>query len=892
MYYSTPKLLYIELTNFARLYAGMGLTHVEIDFTQFDNRLFILVGNNGTGKTSLMSCFHPFAYNNGSAANSDLILENKDGSKIVQYGYLNHIYYIEHIYTRKKDGSLSVKSYIKEDEKELNETGLVSTFKEIVEKKLGVHENFLTLLLLADSIKGFVDYTSGERKKYAASIFQRLQIFAKYNKNASAYVRDLKVIMNENGRKLELFRGTDEDSLQQEYVSWSKEVERIDKELAGLQNEFGGLNERISASQSIISDYDSKVQRLTDLLSDIDRIKRKIQTIDDEVVLQNLIKSKQEELTKVQVRISSLDATIKGDIDMQDMKTQSLKESQETLNRMKNHLDFEELTEYKASLERQIAQLDLNGIERPKYKQTDLIKAQVYLEELKGLSVDLITNLNNPEVVVPEVLDKITKDPKIIDKLGYHYEALKEQYNTISATNKNRSLLDVFSSLAEKEPDCNTADCFYRQFYHSVMTALTSSESETDKLLERKKSELSLAEDMAKASRIIKKLYKYLYDADILKTIPITIFNPKTFISEFMETREIYNRDALSTLIDLVERFETYDKLSDDLKTVNQRLSMVGDTKEMYMSLEYKIGELTKEIKVIDSRLTTERENFSFNKSEESRLTKEIDDLQNQLIAVIELSTARLEVNVVKEEIAKMDGQMNDIKLNQAKMEQLNDQILRLRRQQADARNSADDAKHRHDTLVELMDARADLLTKYKEAEMIQEATSPTKGIPVAFLSDYVKGPLLHEVNRLLNPVYHGRMRILIEDTVIDDKEFTIPYMIGDTIVYDISSASDGQRAILSLAFSLAFSKLIKKTNNWFYCIFLLDEKDAKLDMHSRAEFVSMITNFMDDIGADQLFLISHNAMFDGYPVNVLMTSDSNISNMPDAQVLRVYEKR
>ena len=121
---------------------------------------------------------------------------------------------------------------------------------------------------------------------------------------------------------------------------------------------------------------------------------------------------------------------------------------------------------------------------------------------------------------------------------------------------------------------------------------------------------------------------------------------------------------------------------------------------------------------------------------------------------------------------------------------------------------------------------------------------------------------------------------------IIDDKEFKIPYKRRNTIVEDISNASDGERAILTITFSLVLIQLSLDKYN----IMLLDEIDTSLDYNTRGKFLDLIERYMTIIGAKQLFLISHNNMFDTYPINVIMTSEQNISNMKMANVIKLYE--
>ena len=141
-------------------------------------------------------------------------------------------------------------------------------------------------------------------------------------------------------------------------------------------------------------------------------------------------------------------------------------------------------------------------------------------------------------------------------------------------------------------------------------------------------------------------------------------------------------------------------------------------------------------------------------------------------------------------------------------------------------------------------------------------------------------------VNELLELVYGKDLYIDREHVQIDETDFIIPYRRRGVLVSDISHASDGERAVMSLAFSLSLARITSKTYN----ILLLDEMDTSLDAYSRGKYIDMIAAYMKLIHARQVFLISHNSMFDNYPVNVLMTSEMNVSNVAKRNIVKLYE--
>ena len=74
------------------------------------------------------------------------------------------------------------------------------------------------------------------------------------------------------------------------------------------------------------------------------------------------------------------------------------------------------------------------------------------------------------------------------------------------------------------------------------------------------------------------------------------------------------------------------------------------------------------------------------------------------------------------------------------------------------------------------------------------------------------------------------------------------------------------------------------------YTIVLLDEIDTTLDATSRGKFLDLLEHFMGIIKSEQIFIISHNNMFDAYPVTVFLTSPSNDSfNYTRAKVVELF---
>jgi hypothetical protein len=52
--------------------------------------------------------------------------------------------------------------------------------------------------------------------------------------------------------------------------------------------------------------------------------------------------------------------------------------------------------------------------------------------------------------------------------------------------------------------------------------------------------------------------------------------------------------------------------------------------------------------------------------------------------------------------------------------------------------------------------------------------------------------------------------------------------------------------------------------------------------------FLNILEKQLEAINAEQVFMITHNNMFDNYPVDVIMTSEEEVDNYKNMNVLYV----
>ena len=88
----------------------------------------------------------------------------------------------------------------------------------------------------------------------------------------------------------------------------------------------------------------------------------------------------------------------------------------------------------------------------------------------------------------------------------------------------------------------------------------------------------------------------------------------------------------------------------------------------------------------------------------------------------------------------------------------------------------------------------------------------------------------------------------------------------------DVKYTSQGELSFISIALSFALSSIVLARYN----IMLMDEIDGPLDTENREKFIRILEKQIEKIDSEQSFLITHNAMFSSYPVDIVDLSFSN----------------
>ena len=160
--------------------------------------------------------------------------------------------------------------------------------------------------------------------------------------------------------------------------------------------------------------------------------------------------------------------------------------------------------------------------------------------------------------------------------------------------------------------------------------------------------------------------------------------------------------------------------------------------------------------------------------------------------------------------------------------------------------------------LTEDYDANKEMYDDYTQLEY---ALSNRTGIPLCYIDVYLRDT--REIaNELLDIVYDGE--IYLEKFELKEDDFRFPYVKNGILIDDVSSSSQGEQSFFNMAISSALR--VQRLSD--YNIALFDEVDGPFDDSNRQKFIPVLERQLELGNIKQAFLITHNQMFQKYPVD------------------------
>ena len=849
------KILYIKLKNFSNITTCMNCNTLEIDFSKSKNKIILLEGPNGTGKTSILSTLHPFATNGNMDVRSSIspIVEKAEGYKEIHIQDDNNIYIIKHFYTPSKD-SHTIKSYISKNDIELNENGNVTSFKSIINEELDLEMDFLKLIRLGANVTNFIDMKTTERKTFMGKLLDAIDIFLKYYKKVTKDLSEMKSVISHISDKLNKINVSSLDEIDNIIISLMKKIDISNVELEKMKSQESILQFRLSQLPA----YTEIVSNLKEFKVKNDKLKKKFD-MDNVSITQNDIDKMKESLVVMSGKLNV--SSEKYKIYMED-----LNKSLSNLHDLEIQLEKEEANEYIISLNEIIIDLrkyinenddrfknynvnytaeDVENVINSLYSAQNILDATYEFgkEPIEKVIKQMKKNRSVPEFI-SDKLSKIEDNRlqinanyvlnKLMKKMKLVYPACKENVKC-GVYQAWREIINITENNSDKNNDVHDEE-FYNYMsmsYNNIKNAikeLNKAKESFDKMPNIIKSMLKLDNVYNNISNL-NKIYdiNVLYDVlSIAKEYQIYIDKKKLLIDK---EHELYileqnsNKDNLIKNINLLK--SNIDDRNNELKTLSENISNLKNDIEEY-SIKLKEMESLKEL--MDN--ATEIENKL---NEYTEMYNTFNDISK------ELSEVSSDISMMQFDINKLNNELNEFNYKKKEFKSLSKDLKKLNK-------------------------------KYDDLLYIRKSLSTKEGMPLYFIKIYLKNTA-KITNELLDIVYDGKLNI--DDFDISETEFSIPYFTKGKRLPDAVFASQGERSFISLAlsFALSYQSLSR------YNVMLLDEVDSTLDTNNRMKFISIIQKLMDMINGEQIFIITHNNMFDMYPVDIVSTTNSMTSN-------------
>ena len=883
------KILYLKLKNFANIFTATSKKSIEIDFSKCKHNIVLFVGKNGSGKTSILSELHPFATAGSMDTRNDtcLIMEGTDGYKELHVADNNDIYIIKHHYNFSHGRTM--KSYFSKNGIELNPNGNVTSFKELVKLHLGLEQELLRLMRLGSNVSSLIDMKASSRKSFATDLFQDIDIYSSFHKRVSEEYRVLRSLIKSVVSKIDKLRIVDKsevdsivENLNNRLTDFNKERETIIEENAVLKSNYNQFNDmyKLDELPELKVSLDKMISVLKGIDKEINKISERLSCTVSLCSSDDVVTMLREEVNNLKIEIQVSRANIESSFKLLDILYKQKEQTSSIINSFISDERKKEITDMLdvLLLENENFKSRFENF-NPQYNRDELMFLLSHLQNLDNI----INDLNQfSDEAKQEVLDIFQRGMRVEAQVHDHLKNLTREKNNLNMelakvmdTNFGSNALVMY-----QPPDCKADQCPYIDFYNTSrrknsgnMESLKGSIRAIDNKIEYYESYLDIQDVFYNIHKYIQMNEKYF------KVVPELDFSFKTVLGLVLSNKPYYNEDYITDLISNLEDYNKFTELQAQIQDIEKELVEAS-------KIDSKIEDLNKELRKINEDIFTEE-------NKQTELKKSIEEIEHELVDKEVILSSTITLNELYSEKRDLEREFKllakDYKFRDGKLKELsniknkfvaNDRNLdNINHQIQATNNELKDYMFRIQEFESLTGERKYLEDKFDDIAILKEALSSNKGIPLLYLQLYLKNCTIC-MNQLLDIIYGGTLEVC--DFEINDKEFKIPYMKNGMKISDVIYSSQGERSFISLVLSLAL--IIQTVEK--YNIMLLDEVDATLDTKNRQVFINLLEKLIEKTGAEQIFMISHNNMFDNYPVDVIMTSDTDIDNLKNVNVV------
>ena len=898
----------LKLVNFIGVYLGTGLTEFEIDRSKSNNNIILLIGHNGSGKTSILSEITPLPLEHFGSRNESRIIKDKVGIKELDLLVDNFIEYkIRIVYDPTKTTKCFIKKIVDGKEIDLNPNGNVSSYMEILEHELHMKKNYTNVGYLAGSgkNKNFVAMSPTERNNYISEWMPEISEFLDAFKVSSKILTKLKKEIDSYNKQignmstinyeLELnFIDSNINNLTNNIKQLESEIVQLEtyqeqikpnvreyRELDELKSKFikntdilkRRFNNFINKYRSIIEwENGSKVDIKT-LTSDIDKTKQQLSHVEETISFisselisnQNLL-SDDEKLSETDIN------TILVTIEQNETLLESIRES---INEYRDKFDIsnDELITFD-SLHDQLLMF-VNTLDSK------------FIHMNNHISIDTIQNMGSLEKFVSDTLENIAKLKDLIEDVNSKLTFVNNEIYKYEHGNIDTQIL-------MKRPEfCKDHSC-------GVIEELMKYLNPKDNLKELYDRSKELQEDSIKYSeekeRYEQQLREYKEGINLYKDTIDYLYKNNELISKLPEDiakiltdepASIYNHmNSLRMLIKDIHEYSSHIIKENELVNANKELNDLKKRLTTNSQIQEKINKLNieytqkmSEKKDIISKLMILQEDLKIYNNFDSIMqerNKEMEMYEND----------RIDLEKMKKNLKIMNKSAYVYNSNEARKTKLVNDKMNLEAELLKARNKRDEMTTYYISKRQIEKMRAEVEEQFNKVNILNKIWSPKVGYPSLKINGFLND-LAIKTNADMENMWGTDLRI--KDFKIDASDFSIVMDRDGTEIKDASLCSQGETETINAAIS--FSIIESNVENGGYDILRLDEVDGPLDETRRIKFIDMIQSRVNDLGCDSCFIITHNGEFEDIPCDIILLKGANIheSKLKNKNVLFSY---
>ena len=883
----------IRLRNFIGIRDGVGREVVDIDFEKAREAgsVIMLAGGNGSGKTTLLSHLQPFATNNDGRRHT--VVPGLPGRKEIWIRDGDARYRATHVYEPKKNAdSHRVRSFIAEvgsdGETELNENGGVRGFADLAEERLGITKDFFRVGRIGSNVGNFIDLNSSDRKRYIGRFLPNVEPYLKSNAAASENLKAVNKVNAFLSRELERIGdrdGLDEqlERMETERVAVSNTLEDAKVDAAVLKERIRVGNEevekvtrggRLFSELSLLrrkADNASRIrQSLPHDMSTAEEIREKIRKVQDEALRHKALKAEKEREASMMMQIVSSEKESVKRMEMLIDESGRRRERLEALEKAKLQVirDLEKCgRDLSGPIARHVKDLakeaghDALGREIDKASE----RCAAFVSDIRNLRMDAM-EMSEFMPKSWDALDAIISDLKFrIAKAEEKTERLEDDIMKTGVGALIHSDLHSMSGFRHcGDPECpyediaSKADMETRNGLQKALSTCDREREEMDGRLEMMHSTKNLIADA-------KMLFR---NAGSLEDILPMVHMDK----ESWEAFAAFHGDALKSLRTLMKTdgfSMTCSKARDALGALRTVKALEGKLADIVESITAMSGDDNGD-RSMKAELDGMRESLARHGSEMGlmrsqaqnaadevvRLNKEAALLTKKAEGLENIEAEEKLLHILEKEREKAVALKDGIRKDELSLAEVEGGISEMDESLSSIQESIVNAMAEIRRLDEYEAQKASIQGKHRVLAIVRRATNVIEGIPLYLIRGYLER-IRRLTNDLLAVAYSGSFHL--EPFSLTPTDFHIPVRKSNgSRCMDILDTSQGEVSLTKTALSFAIFKYALGR----YDILALDEIDATLDAANRESFISMLDRQIEEIGLEQIFVISHNRNF------------------------------